>query len=218
MKKLTIAIDGPAGAGKSTVAKLIAKKLDITYIDTGSMYRALTYKLLEQKIDLNNIPEIINILENTDIDFKNNHIFLDGNMVDNKIRSNNINNNVSLVAKIKEVREKLVNIQRNISKNNDIIMDGRDIGSYVLPDAHFKFYITATSEERGRRRYEELIKEYSNISLTDIIEEIKRRDRIDKTRDIAPLIKTKDAIEIDTTNKNISKVVGIILDYIKDTN
>ncbi|MBS4536254.1 (d)CMP kinase [Clostridium sp. D2Q-14] len=218
MSNLVIAIDGPAGAGKSTVAKLIAQNLNIVYIDTGSMYRALTYKLLKENIDLNNTSKIIDVLNSTKIDFRDNHIFLDDEIVDDKIRTNKINNNVSLVAKIKEVREKLVKIQRNISKNNDIIMDGRDIGSYVLPNAKFKFYITANPEERGKRRYKELIKEYPNIKLSEIIEEIKERDKIDKTRNIAPLIKTEDSIEIDTTNKSIEEVVKIILNYIEKNN
>lgn len=215
MKNLVIAVDGPAGAGKSTIAKLIAKELNIIYIDTGAMYRALTYKLLRENIDLNNIEEIVKVLKDTDINFINNHIYLDGEVVDEEIRTNIINNNVSQVAKIKEVREKLVNIQRQISNNNSVIMDGRDIGSHVLPHADFKFYISATPEERGKRRYEELIKRDSNIYLENIIDDVKRRDRVDSTREISPLIKTNDAIEIDTTEKDIDEVVQIVLEYIK---
>lgn len=215
MKNLVIAVDGPAGAGKSTIAKLIAKELNIIYIDTGAMYRALTYKVLRENIDLNNIEEIVKVLKDTDINFINNHIYLDGEVVDEEIRTNIINNNVSQVAKIKEVREKLVNIQRQISNNNSVIMDGRDIGSHVLPHADFKFYISATPEERGKRRYEELIKRDSNIYLENIIDDVKRRDRVDSTREISPLIKTNDAIEIDTTEKDIDEVVQIVLEYIK---
>lgn len=216
MSNLVIAVDGPAGAGKSTIAKMIAKKLNIIYIDTGAMYRALTYKIIKDKINTKDISKIIEVLRDTEIDFKNNHIFLDGEIVDAEIRTNEINKNVSLIAKIKEVREKLVDIQRKIAKDNNVIMDGRDIGSYVLPNATFKFYITASPEERGRRRYEELIEKDGEISLYDIIEEVKKRDRIDSTRDISPLVKTKDAIEIDTTDKNINEVVEIVLEYINN--
>ncbi|MBS4539941.1 (d)CMP kinase [Clostridium sp. D2Q-11] len=216
MSNLVIAVDGPAGAGKSTIAKLIASKLNIIYIDTGAMYRALTYKLINENIDLKDISKIIDVLKDTEIDFKNNHIYLDGKIVDDKIRTNDISNNVSIVARIKEVREKLVNIQRKISKNNDVIMDGRDIASHVLPDANLKFYINATPKERGKRRYEEIIKRDPSVSLSDIIQEVKVRDEIDSTREISPLIKTKDAIEIDTTDKSIEEVVQVLLDYIKD--
>lgn len=213
MKNLVIAIDGPSGAGKSTIAKLISKKLNVIYIDTGAMYRAVTYKILKNNIELFNIAEIKKLLINTNIDFKDNHIYLDDKMVDDEIRKNIINKNVSNVAKIKEVRLKLVDIQRNIAKNKNVIMDGRDIASHVLKDANFKFYINATPEERGIRRYKELIN--TNISLDDVISDMKQRDKIDSTRKISPLIKTDDAIEIDTTNKDINEVVEIIISYIQ---
>lgn len=215
MRNLTIAIDGPAGSGKSTISKKIAKELNITYIDTGAMYRALTLKIMKNKIDIHNKDEIIRILDNTDIDFKDNHIFLDGQIVDEEIRKNEVSTNVSNVAKIQEVREKLVEIQRNIAKNKDVIMDGRDIGSFVLPDANFKFYLTASIEERGKRRFKELSEKGHKVNLEDIIEEIKERDRIDSTRKFAPLVKCQDAYEIDTTNRTIDEVVTQILGIIK---
>lgn len=214
MEDLIIAIDGPAGAGKSTIAKIISEKLNITYIDTGAMYRALTYKVLKNNINLKDKDKIVKLLNNTTIDFNDSHIYLDGKIVDSEIRENNISQNVSLVAKIKDVRLKLVEIQRKISENKSVVMDGRDIGSYVLPNANYKFYITATPEERGRRRYNELTKKQKKVNLNEIISDIKKRDKTDSTREIAPLIKTKDAILIDTTNKSIEEGVKEVLSYI----
>ncbi|MFA5524887.1 MAG: (d)CMP kinase [Tissierellales bacterium] len=214
MNNLIIAVDGPAGSGKSTISKIIASELNILYIDTGAMYRALTLKIVSNNTNFNNRDELNKILQNTSIDFKDNHIFLDGEVVDDEIRSNEISTNVSDIAKIREVREKLVEIQKSIARNTSVIMDGRDIGSFVLPDAKYKFYITASIEERGNRRYRELTKKGYNTSLDSIINEIKRRDTIDSTREFAPLIKHRDAIEIDTTNKNISEVVSEILNIV----
>ncbi len=214
MTKLAIAIDGPAGAGKSTIAKILAEKLNIDYIDTGAMYRAFTYKILSKNIDVKDTEEIIKLLNNTSIDFNNNHIFLDNKIIDKEIRKNIISNNVSSIAKIKEVREKLVEIQKQISMKKSVIMDGRDIGTHVLPKADFKFFITASVIERGKRRFEELKKVNKNVNLEKIIEGIKERDRIDTTRDISPLKKSKDAIEIDTTNMSIEEVVYNILSII----
>lgn len=218
MKNVTIAIDGPAGAGKSTIAKIISKKLGIEYIDTGAMYRALTYKLLKENVDFNDIERIVLILEDTDINFINNHIYLDGRIVDNEIRENYISKNVSYVAKIKEVREKLVELQRHLANNKSVIMDGRDIGSHVLPDSDYKFFITASPEERGKRRYKELVTKNPNISLDSIIEDIKIRDKIDSTREFSPLIKSENAILIDTTNKTIDESVEEIINVIKGGN
>lgn len=214
MRNLIIAVDGPAGSGKSTISRILAKKLNIVYIDTGAMYRALTLKILRNGINIYDKFEISKILQTTLIDFRNNHIFLDGEEVDEEIRRNEISTNVSDVAKIKEVRERLVEIQRNISDNKSVVMDGRDIGSFVLPNAKFKFYITASIEERGRRRYKELLEKGYNADIDKIIEEIRERDRIDSTREFAPLTKCEDAFEIDTTNKTIDEVVLEILDII----
>lgn len=214
MKNLTIAVDGPAGSGKSTISKKIARELNIVYIDTGAMYRALTLKILKNGISLFDKKELSETLENTTIDFRDNQIYLDGEKVDEEIRDNRINTNVSEVAKIKEVREKLVEIQRNIARNKSVIMDGRDIGSFVLPDASYKFYITASIEERGYRRYKELKEKGYDVDLELVIEEIRERDRIDSTREISPLVKCDDAIEIDTTDKTIEEVVSEILEIV----
>ena len=214
MKNLVIAVDGPAGAGKSTIAKIIADKLNINYIDTGAMYRAITYKCLQNNIDINNEEDVINIAKQCDIDFKDNNIYLNGNILKDEIRTMDVSNNVSNVAKIKEVRYLMVDIQRNIGKMSSVILDGRDIGSYVFPNADYKFFLVATPEERGNRRYKELINKGYDVNLEEIIKDIIKRDEIDSNREFAPLVKAEDAIEIDTTGKNIDEVVISVLSKI----
>jgi cytidylate kinase len=214
--KLVIAVDGPAGAGKSTISKKVAEILKIEYIDTGAMYRALTLKAIENGIDSMDTKNILKLINSTSIYFKNNHIYLDGTRVDKNIRENMINNNVSNIAKIKEVRKKMVNKQQELAKKTSLIMDGRDIGTIVLPNADFKFFITASVEERARRRYKELMeKGEKNISYEQTLLEIKKRDNIDSTREIAPLKKATDAYEIDTTNKSIEECVNEIINIIE---
>ena len=168
MKNLVIAVDGPAGAGKSTIAKLIAEKLNINYIDTGAMYRAITYKCLQNNIDINNEEEVIKIAKDCEIDFKDNNIYLNGEILKDEIRTMEVSNNVSNVAKIKEVRYLMVDVQRNIGKVSSVILDGRDIGSYVFPNADYKFFLVATPEERGKRRYIELKEKGYDGTLEDI--------------------------------------------------
>ena len=165
MKNLVIAVDGPAGAGKSTIAKLIAEKLNINYIDTGAMYRAITYKCLQNNIDINNEEEVIKIAKDCEIDFKDNNIYLNGEILKDEIRTMEVSNNVSNVAKIKEVRYLMVDVQRNIGKVSSVILDGRDIGSYVFPNADYKFFLVATPEERGKRRYKELVNKGYDVNL-----------------------------------------------------
>lgn len=214
-ENIAIAIDGPAGAGKSTIAKKIAETLNIEYIDTGAMYRALTLKVLNNNIDPNNIDEIIKIMHSTSIDFQNNHIYLDDVQVDKEIRTNIINNNVSYIAKIKEVRSWLVSIQQDLSKRKSVIMDGRDITTVVLKDAQFKFFVTASVEERATRRYKELKeKGEENISYEQIKSQIENRDMIDSSREVAPLIQVESAIKIDTTNKTIDECVNEIISIV----
>ena len=215
MNNLVIAIDGPAGAGKSTIAKIIAKELNINYIDTGAMYRAVTLKCLQNNVNIENEAEVIELAKKTDIDFRDNNIYLDGKVVNDEIRTIEVTNNVSNVAKIKEVRYLMVDLQREIGKNNAVILDGRDIGSYVFPNADYKFFLVATPEERGKRRYIELKEKGYDGTLEDIINDIIRRDEIDSNREFAPLVKAEGAIEIDTTGKDIDQVVDLVLQKIK---
>ncbi|MGL5346988.1 MAG: (d)CMP kinase [Peptostreptococcaceae bacterium] len=214
MKNLVIAVDGPAGAGKSTIAKIIAEKLNINYIDTGAMYRAITHKCLVNNIDINNEEEVKKIAKKTDIDFRDNNIYLDGKIVNDEIRTIEVSNNVSNVAKIKEVRYLMVDVQREIGRRNSVILDGRDIGSYVFPNADYKFFLVATPEERGQRRHIELTNKGYDVSLDEIIKDIIKRDEIDSNREFAPLVKAKDAIEIDTTGKSIEQVVESVISKI----
>ncbi len=215
MNHFSVAIDGPAGAGKSTVAKLIAEKLEIAYIDTGAMYRAFTLKLIDNNIDLKDLKKVIDVLKETSIDFKDNHVYLDGNIVDEEIRDNKISNSVSEVAKIGEVRARLVEVQREIARCKSTVMDGRDIGSNVLKDAKYKFFLIASVEERANRRYKELKLKDDTVSLDSIKNEIEKRDLTDSTRVISPLIKSDDAIEIDSTYENIEQTVDRILKIIE---
>lgn len=214
-ERLVIAIDGPAGAGKSTIAKKIAKILKLEYIDTGAMYRALTLKAIEEGVDPEDTEAILELIESTSIYFKDNHIYLDGTRVDEEIRQNIVSRNVSKIAKIKEVREKMVELQRELAKSGSVIMDGRDIGTVVLPDANYKFFVTASVEERARRRYKELIESNQKVTYDQVLSQIKERDRIDSTREISPLQKSPDAYEIDTTNKTIEQCVDEIVDIIE---
>lgn len=216
LKKISIAIDGPAGAGKSTVAKRVAEELSIEYIDTGAMYRALTLKVLQLGLNPKDNLEVIKVLEDSSIDFKNNHIYLDGANVDNEIRANIINNKVSFIAKIKEVRDGMVKIQQELANTKSVVMDGRDICTVVLPQAEFKFFITATVEERANRRFKELVEKGSkDITLEQIRNEIENRDRIDSTREIAPLKQSLDSCKIDTTNKSIEDTVSQIVSMVR---
>ena len=180
------------------------------------MYRAFTLKVLNSNIDINNLDEILKLLDTTTIEFKNRHIYLDGTRVDEEIRNNIISNNVSQIAKIKEVREKMVELQQKLAISNNVIMDGRDIGTVVLPNANYKFFLTASVEERAKRRYKELIqKGISNITYEQILEEIKKRDEIDSNREVSPLRKSQDAYVIDTTNKTIDETVQEIISIIE---
>lgn len=215
MKNLVVAVDGPAGAGKSTIAKIIADKLNINYIDTGAMYRAVTYKVLQNNIDTNDKQAIIDIAKSSNIDFKDNNIYLDGKILKEEIRTPQVSNNVSNVAQIKEVRYLMVNVQREIGNRNSVILDGRDIGSYVFPNADYKFFLNASPHERGERRYKELVKKGYETTLEEVIKDVIKRDEIDSNREFAPLVKASDAIEIDTTGKDIEAVVEDVISKIK---
>ncbi|WP_027340280.1 (d)CMP kinase [Halonatronum saccharophilum] len=219
-KKLTIAIDGPAGAGKSTVAKIVAERLNYLYIDTGAMYRALTLKALQQGVDLNDDNQLGELAQRTRIRLKRvdekDIVLLDNIDVNEEIRDNKVSNNVSVVAKVRAVREQMVRLQREMAREGQVVMDGRDIGTVVLPDAHLKVFLTASVEERAKRRYEELKSKGEDIKLDQIKEEIIRRDNIDKNREISPLMEAEDAIKVDTTNLDIEGVVKHILDLCQE--
>lgn len=217
-KNFAIAIDGPAGSGKSTIAKKISGKLGIEYIDTGAMYRALTYKVLKRGIDPNNTKSIIELLKSTDIDFVNGSIYLDGKIVDREIRLNDVSNNVSYIAKIEEVRKDLVKKQQAMAKRKSIIMDGRDIGTVVLPDAEYKFFITASVKERANRRYKDLLSTGEDTSIESLIKEIEKRDTIDSNRKNSPLKKAEDAILLDTTYKTIDESIDFIVSHLDGGN
>lgn len=208
---ISIAIDGPGGAGKSTIAKMVAKELGIDYIDTGAMYRAVGYKALQTGTDLNDLDALNKMLDGTDIDFSGGSTFLDGTCVDDKIRTPDASMMASKVSALAPVREKLVMLQREMGHKKSVIMDGRDIGTNVLTDASFKFYMTASAEERAKRRHKELIEKGENVSFDEVLSDINARDKNDMERELNPLRKADDAIEIDTSNLSIEEVVDVIL-------
>ena len=210
MKNLIVAIDGPAGSGKSTIAKLLAKKYDLTYIDTGAMYRMITLYLLENNIDINDLKEIERVLNTVNLDMQGDKFFLDNVDVSTKIREKRINDNVSKVASIKIVRSNLVDLQRKISNNKDVILDGRDVGTVIFPNAQVKIFLIASPEERARRRYNEFLEKKTEITYEEVLNSIKERDHIDSTRDESPFVKADDAIELDSTNLTIDDVVNFI--------
>ena len=211
---MIVAIDGPAGSGKSTIAKLIAKDLDLVYLDTGAMYRIFTLKTLKENVEYTNLKKINELLETLDIDIDKDKFYLDKKDVSTEIRTTEVANNVSNIAAIKEVREKMVSLQREFSKSKDVIVDGRDIGTVVFPNANVKIFLIADAKERTNRRYKELKEKNKNISWDEIYNNILTRDEIDSTRKIAPLKKAGDAIEVDTTGKSIEEVKKIILEII----
>lgn len=202
-----IAIDGPAGSGKSTIAKQLAKRLDMLYIDTGAMYRALTYKVINSDIATEDYSSVIGLAMTTEITFKNTKVYLDGRDVTREIRCQSVDKRVSEVARIPGVREQMVKIQRQMAKSRNVVMDGRDIGTVVLPQAKFKFYLTAGIEERAERRYKDIVKNNPHISLAQVKADIERRDLLDSEREYAPLRAAADARTIDTSGKSIEAVL-----------
>jgi cytidylate kinase len=214
---MIIAIDGPAGSGKSTIAKLIAEDLGLVYLDTGAMYRLVTLKALNDGI-LGNLDKIIKMLDDLRIDIKKNGFYLDDTNVSEEIRKPVVSENVSDIAAIREVREKMVDLQRKFSESKNVILDGRDIGTVVFPNADVKIFLIADAKERANRRYRELVAKGENVKIEEIYENILKRDKIDSTRKESPLKKADDAIEVDTTSKNIEEVKNEILYIIKQKN
>lgn len=212
---LRIAVDGPSGAGKSTIAKAIAKKLNIDYIDTGAMYRAVGYKMLREGVALDDLEGLQKMLDDTVIDFSEGNIYLDGEIVNDYIRTPEISKQASDCSAIGMVRKKLVDLQQKMGEAKSVIMDGRDIGTVVFPDAEYKFFITASAEERAKRRYEELIEKGQDVTFEQVLTDLNTRDHNDSTREITPLRKADDAIEVDTTKMNIYEVVTFVCDLMK---
>ena len=211
---MIIAIDGPAGSGKSTIAKLIAKDIGLVYLDTGAMYRLVTLKALKDGI-LGNLDKIIKMLDNLNIDIKENGFYLDEIDVSEEIRKPIVSENVSDIAAIREVREKMVDLQRKFSESKNVILDGRDIGTVVFPNADVKIFLVADAKERANRRYKELVAKGENVRIEEIYENILKRDEIDSTRKESPLKKADNAIEVDTTSKNIEEVKNEILNIVR---
>lgn len=214
--KISVAIDGPAGAGKSTIAKLVGKKFNLMYINTGAMYRAVALLAKRNNIETTNIDSLITMIDGMEMHFENDDLILDGTNIQNEITLPEISEIVSNYASIPEVRSKLVTLQRKMSEKYNVIMDGRDIGTVVLKDSKFKFFLTATPEERARRRYTELINRGLDVDYNKLLEDIIKRDHIDSTRAVDPLRKADDAIEIDSSNYNIDEVTEIICNFIEN--
>ena len=206
MKNFVVAIDGPAGSGKSSISKMVAEKMGFIHIDTGAMYRAVTLEALNRNVDVNNEAEF-EFLNETKIAYLNGIIYLNGKDVSEEIRSTVVTNNVSAVSKHKFVRDKMVDYQRASASVGKVLMDGRDIGTVVLPNANVKIFLTASPEVRAQRRYDEIIAKGGQVEYDVILEEIKLRDYKDSTREISPLKQAQDAILIDTSHLTIDEVV-----------
>ena len=213
---MNIAIDGPSGAGKSSIAKLLAKKLNYVHLDTGSMYRCVAYKAIQNKINLDDEELICQMIDKTKISFDSvGNVYLDDEDVKNKIRTTDISLAASNVSKLPRVREKLVKLQQDMAKNISVIMDGRDIGTVVLKDAPVKIFLTATSLERAKRRYKQNLENGIISDIDQLQKEIDQRDYQDTHRKASPLKKAEDAIEIDSSTMTIDEVVEAILNIIK---
>jgi cytidylate kinase len=214
MQRMKIAIDGPAASGKSTTAKIVAKALGYQYIDSGAMYRAVTLAVLDAKIDINNGSAIAALAENMTIELTGQRTFLDGRDITNDIRKPEITAVISIISAHPALREIMVRKQQQLSANGGVVMDGRDIGTVVLPDAQVKIYMLATVSERAQRRYNELRAKGLDTSVEEIKRDILYRDRIDSERDVAPLKPAVDAVIIDTTNMTIDEQVAKVMQVI----
>lgn len=214
-KTIRIAIDGPGGAGKSTIAMAVAKALQIDYIDTGSMYRAVALKILKEGIDLKDEESLQRMLDRTDIDFSKGNIYLDGEIINDKIRTPQISAMASACSALPIVRNKLVSLQRKMGEAKSIIMDGRDIGTNVLPHAEYKFFITASPEERARRRTLELHEKGQDVTYQDVLSDIEKRDFADSNRELNPLTQAEDALLVNTTGIPLAECIQFVLSHIK---
>ena len=215
---MIIAIDGPAGSGKSTVAKILAERLGFLYIDTGAMYRAITLKAIEQKINISDSDLLVKIARETAVELLEQDgvlkVYLDGCEVTKQIREPRVTRFVSDVAKIKGVREVMLKLQRSLGRKSDSVLEGRDIGTVVFPDADKKFYLDAKFDVRVDRRYKELKETSSQVKCEEVAGDLHNRDTIDSSREFAPLKKAEDAVYIDTTSLGIEEVVEAVLSYL----
>ncbi len=211
---MNIAIDGPAGAGKSTIAKLVAKELGFLYVDTGAMYRAIALYLLENEVDYNEESSLLAALDKINIEIRyiggQQRVILNDRDVSDLIRREEVGNAASTTSALKPVRAKLLDLQREIAAKNDVIMDGRDIGTNILPNAELKIYLTASVEVRAERRYKELVEKGETPDLEEVKKGIEQRDYQDMNRDIAPLRQAEDAVLVDTSYMTIDEVVAKI--------
>ncbi len=210
-----IAIDGPSGAGKSTIAKKVAEELSIDYIDTGAMYRAVGLKMLRLGIPMEENEVLLGMLDTTDVDFSEGKVYLDGEDVSGLIRTQEVSKAASDCSAFASVRRKLVELQRAMGKRKSVIMDGRDIGTVVLKDAEYKFYLTATAEERAMRRFKELQEKGSEDTYEKVLEDVNRRDYNDMHREVDPLRQAEDAVLIDSTHMSIDEVVSFVISAVK---
>jgi len=215
LDKIVVAIDGPSGTGKSTTARLLAGKLNFLYIDSGAMYRAITIELLRNDVKPTETKKIVELTKNANISFEGEEFFLNGMNVTKEIRSLEVTNKVSSVSTIKEIRKILVDKQRGFAKEHDVVMDGRDIGTVVFPEANFKFYLVCELKTRAVRRRQDFMDNELNIPLDKIMLELKKRDEIDSSRKESPLRKAKNAIEVNTTNMIIEEQVNFLFRKIK---
>lgn len=212
----SVAIDGPAGAGKSTIAKIVAGRFNLMYINTGAMYRAVTFKALEKNISYKDKEELMQLMDSMEMHFENDDLIVNRENINDKINLPLISNNVSNYAAISEVREKLVALQQKIAEKYSVVMDGRDIGTVVLKDAPIKFFLTASAEERAKRRYNELQRKGIIVDFNEILNDIIKRDFIDSNRETDPLKKAVDAVEIDSSFMSINEVVDNMSEFIKN--
>lgn len=215
-----VAVDGPAGSGKGSITQIVAERLNLVTIDTGAMYRSVTLAMLEQNVGIDDLDKIVEILKNIKIEFKEEEntkkVFLNGKDVTLKIRSKEVNEFVSPVSTIKIVREHLANLQREMAKTIDVIMEGRDIGTNVFPNADVKIYLDATPEERARRRFKQNEENGIKIPFDEILKNVKERDYIDSHREIAPLKKADEAIYIDSTGMTIDEEADEVIKIIEE--
>lgn len=211
-----VAIDGPAGAGKSTIAKLVAKEKGYIYVDTGAMYRGLAIHFLDKGIQPQETEKVIEACKDAEVTIAYEdavqHVYLNGKDISSRLRNEEVGNMASVTSAIPEVRKKLLELQQNLAKTQNVIMDGRDIGTCVLPHADVKIYLTASVETRAKRRYQELLEKGEDCNLEEIAHDIEERDRRDMTREIAPLKQAEDAVLVDSSDMTIAEVVKTIVD------